>query len=184
MTSVNFVIRDAVESDLDGCLALDTSYSTDYVWKMNVSSAADNWNIHFQRERLPRTVEFNYPSNPHLLETALRGDMGFLVAASKDEPGFILGYMIVGFEELHSIARVQGLLVSKPYRTLGIGTRLLAVARKWALEHSASQLIVETRTKNYPAITFLQNRGFVFCGFNDQYYRDHDIAFFLGQVLR
>lgn len=184
MATINYVIRDALETDLDACLSLDASYSTDYVWKMNVNAEADSWNVRFQRERLPRTVEHTYPADADQLQFALHSDMGFLVAADKENPELILGYLIVAYDALHSIGRVQGLLVSRLYRQLGIGTRLLGVTRKWAAEQGASQLVIETRTKNYPAIVFLQNRGFTFCGFNDQYYRDQDIALFFGQGLR
>jgi ribosomal protein S18 acetylase RimI-like enzyme len=184
MTAINYVIRDALETDLDACLSLDASYSTDYVWKMNLAAEADSLTVRFQRERLPRTVEAASPADADQLTFALRSDIGFVVAADKENPEFIIGYLIVGYDALHAIGRVQGLLVSRLYRQLGIGTRLLGVARKWAAEQGAAQLVVETRTKNYPAITFLQNRGFTFCGFNDQYYRDQDIAIFFGQGLR
>jgi hypothetical protein len=66
----------------------------------------------------------------------------------------------------------------------GIGTALLRAARDWALETKLRRLIVETQTKNYPAIRFLQKRGLVFCGYNDLFYPNQDIAVFFGQMLR
>jgi hypothetical protein len=37
------------------------------------------------------------------------------------------------------------------------------------------------QTKNYPAIQFARAQGFVFCGFNDHYYMNQDIALFFGR---
>ena len=42
----------------------------------------------------------------------------------------------------------------------------------------------ETQTKNYPAICFYRKHRFVFCGFNDRYYTNQDIALFFAQSLR
>jgi ribosomal protein S18 acetylase RimI-like enzyme len=44
--------------------------------------------------------------------------------------------------------------------------------------------MLETQTKNHPAICFYRKHGFVFCGFNDRYYTNQDIALFFAQNLR
>jgi hypothetical protein len=43
---------------------------------------------------------------------------------------------------------------------------------------------LETQTKNYPGILFSQANGMVFCGFNDRYFSNGDIAVFFSQTLR
>ena len=52
------------------------------------------------------------------------------------------------------------------------------------MSQNLRRLIVETQTKNYPAIQFLLKRGLVFCGYNDLFYPNQDIAIFFGQNLR
>jgi ribosomal protein S18 acetylase RimI-like enzyme len=183
MTSFNFVIRDAIEADIEACLILDHSYETDYVWQMTISPQAESWQIIFKKERLPRSNEILYPIDETRLRLALPPEMCYLVAAGKDEP-IMLGYLTMRPQVVHQIALIQDIIVSRQFRKHGVGSRLLAVARRWAQEHGAQQLLVETRTRNYPAIEFLQSQGLSFCGFNDQYFRNQDIAVFFGQSLR
>lgn len=183
MSSFNFLIRDAVTADIEVCLALDHSYETDYVWQMSLSSETDNWQVFFRKERLPRSNKIVYPVDEARLSLALPSEMCFLVAVGKDEPT-MLGYLTMSLQVMHKIALIQDIVVSRQFRRCGVAIRLLTVARRWAEEHGAQQLLVETQTKNYPAIEFLQSQGLSFCGFNDQYFRNHDIAVFFGQSLR
>jgi GNAT superfamily N-acetyltransferase len=75
-------------------------------------------------------------------------------------------------------------VVSYPYRRHRIGARLLTVARQWASEHGLIQILAEIHTQNHPGIAFCQQAGLKFCGFNEQYFPNHDIAIFFGQSLR
>ena len=74
--------------------------------------------------------------------------------------------------------------VARPNRRQGVGTALLAAAGRWAQEHGLLRLMIETPSKNYPAICFCLKRGFTFCGYNDRYYANQDIALFFEQNLR
>lgn len=183
MSTFNFVIRDALAADVDACLALNHSYETDYVWQMSLLPETENWQVIFRKERLPRTNKIEFPSDELRLRLALPPEICYLVAVGKDE-ATMLGYLTMRLQVVHQIALIQDIVVSQQFQRCGIGTRLLAVARRWAREHEAQQLLVETQTKNYPAIEFLQAQGLRFCGFNDQYFRNHDIAVFFGQSLR
>jgi hypothetical protein len=58
------------------------------------------------------------------------------------------------------------------------------VARKWAMEQNLVRITVETQTKNYPCIKLCQKAGLEFCGFNDQYFQNKDIALLFSQSLR
>jgi len=61
---------------------------------------------------------------------------------------------------------------------------LVRHARQWAWEQKLQTILVEATTKNYPALCFYQKLGFQFCGFNDHYYINQDIALFFVQRLR
>lgn len=178
-----FVIRDGVAADVEACSELDHAYQSDYVWQMRFQQLDDGYQATFQAERLPRPVEIAPEIDEKRLRTALQPNHCFLVAASKDDQR-ILGYLAMMTDELNQIGWVRDILVSQPYRRLKIASRLLNVARRWASEHNLSRIIVATQTQNYPSIQFCQNSGLVFCGFNDQYFRNHDIAVFFGQNLR
>jgi RimJ/RimL family protein N-acetyltransferase len=40
------------------------------------------------------------------------------------------------------------------------------------------------QSKNVPAIRLAQKSGFEFCGYNDQYYLNKDVALFFAKVLK
>jgi GNAT superfamily N-acetyltransferase len=182
-TSLGFVIRDGLEKDIAACLGLDHHYETDFVWQMNMAENAGQWSISFNKQRLPRTLEAVYAADEHRLRLALPPENCFLVAVAKDSPD-ILGYMTMRHDPVYHAAWIQDVVVSSPYRRRRIGTRLVNIARQWAKEHDLVQLNMENNTKNYPAIVFCQQLGFKFCGFNDQYFPNQDIAIFFSQSLR
>jgi ribosomal protein S18 acetylase RimI-like enzyme len=70
-----------------------------------------------------------------------------------------------------------------PYRNQGIGKALLRAAAAWAREESLRRLILEAPTKNGPALRYFHARGAEFCGFNDRYYTNGDIAVFFEYRL-
>ena len=131
MSTFNFVIRDALAADIEACLALDHCYETDYVWQMTLSPEIEIRQIIFRKERLPRTNEIEYPSDELRLQLALPPEICSLVVAGKDEPT-MLGYLTLRVQVVHQIALIQDIVVSQQFRRRGIGSRLLAVARRWA----------------------------------------------------
>lgn len=178
-----FLIRDGLESDISACLQLDHSYESDYVWQMTTEEGKGRWQISFNVQRLPRTLETSYQANAHHLRLSIPHDQCFLVAVAKGTHEY-LGYLTLRHDPVHQIALVQDVVISLPYRRQRIGTRLLNAARQWAREQQALQLTIELQTKNFPGITFTQHAGFRFSGYNDQYFPSQDIALFFSQSLR
>lgn len=182
-TNMRFLIRDGLESDLDACLSLDHTYTTEYVWQMNLRNETGLWTVTFKTEHLPHAMQAEHVANTARLRQALPDDQCFVVAVEA-ESGSVIGYLTMQSQPVYRIALLQDLLVSRPYRSSGIGTRLVNVARQWARSAKLSQMTAEVPTKNLPAITFFQQAGFDFCGFNDHYFPNHDIAVFFSQALR
>lgn len=182
-TTLSFVIRDGLEDDISGCLALDHSYETEHVWQVNIVEEERRFQVTFKTERLPRTLEAEVSADAARLHAALADDQCFLVAVNRHHPE-MLGYLTLRCDSIYQAALVQDLVVSRSYRRRYIGARLLNVARQWAREHDLTRLTVELATKNYPAIVFCQHAGLVFCGFNDHYFPNGDIAVFFSQSLR
>lgn len=180
----NLLIRDGVQSDIPACLGLNHTYETDYVWQMSIQETTNQRQILFNTERLPRTMEVNYPVKPEQLTMALPAEHGFLVAVNRTD-GYeeTLGYLVLRTDTVNHVAHIHALVVSKPYRRQRIATRLTRVAIKWAKERQLTRMIVETQTKNYPAIQFCLEYGFGFSGFNDHYFYNQDIAVFFSRSL-
>ncbi len=182
-TTFGFLIRDGLESDIGGCLALDHSYESEYVWQMSIREEAGQWAVRFKPDRLPRRVQAVYPFDERRLRLSLPSNQCFLVAVGRDQPE-VLGYLTMCTDDAYRIARLMDLVVARSYRHQRIATRLLNIARQWAREHSLTQMTVEIQTKNYPGIMFCQQRGFAFCGFNDRLFPSQDIAVFFSQAVR
>ena len=181
--STTLLIRDGLRTDIPACLELDHSYETEYVWQMRLSDNPDQREIIFQRERLPRLLESTWPGDAHRLNLVLAPDQCFLVAEDRAETE-ILAYLTMHVDPVYHVASLLDLVVSRPYRRRKIATRLLNVARTWARQRELVRMTAALQTQNYPAILYCQRSGFVFCGFDDHYFPNQDIAIFFSEALR
>jgi GNAT superfamily N-acetyltransferase len=171
-------IRPAELEDLEACLNLDHSYLSDHVWQMDVKEVKAAVTVNFRTVRLPRPVHVKYPRNREsLMAEWLRRDC-FLVATvdpnQQNQASPIVGYLTMGEQEV----------MAPGQRRKGTATALLQAAKGWAREAGLRRLMVETQTKNHPALCFLERQGFSFCGYNDRYYDNQDIALFFSLDLR
>jgi ribosomal protein S18 acetylase RimI-like enzyme len=173
-------IRPAVPADLKQCVALDHHTTTERVWQMDRREENSGVMISFQPVRLPRSMRVHYPREPKNLWQDWRQWDAFLVA---DDDGYIRGYLGLLLSAAEGKGWIRDLVVGRPYRRSGIGTLLIGAVREWAAERSVSQLTLEMQSKNYPAIRFCQKQGFQFCGYNESYYPNQDIALFFVSRL-
>ncbi len=181
--TVNFVIRDGLAGDISECLQLDHSYETGRVWQVQINHE-EGWRIDLKEERLPRELVTEYRASEERLRGALTPDQCFLVATTRDDNPEQIGYLVMRSNPQYRYGLVQDIIVSRPYRRHHIATRMLKIAAQWAKEHQLTSLMIETQTKNYPGICFCEASSFVFCGFNDHYFPNRDIAVFFSQPIR
>jgi ribosomal protein S18 acetylase RimI-like enzyme len=176
-----FVVREVRnEQELALCLDLDHTYVTDYVWQMDLREENDDMVVRFRTVRLPRNMLVPYPRSGQNLRESWQEHDCFLVAAVED---VILGYVNVRAGAVPTTGWIHDLVVGEPFRRRRIGSALLEQAERWARLRHIEHLTIELQTKNFPGITFIQSQGFVFCGFNDHYYPNQDIAVFFGKSL-
>lgn len=178
---VMLTIRSVMPSDYELCMALDHTVSTETVWQMMLEDSDGALQATFRTARLPRSMKVLYPRAGETLLNSWRLHAGFLIAEWEH---IVVGYVNIHEQTAQETAWIADLAVNSSHRLRGIGTALLDGARRWAVEHGLRRLIAETQTKNYPAIKFLNKRGLTFCGYNDLYYPNQDIAVFFGQTLR
>jgi ribosomal protein S18 acetylase RimI-like enzyme len=173
------MIRGADLKDLNTCVLIDTSYTTRRVWQIRTEEKPyEEIAITFQTIKLPRSVRASSPrDSDHLIEDWQRGEC-FLVAEEDEE---IRGYLNMVVQPRDASGWIKDLTVAGRYRRLGMGSELLGAAFRWAREQGLHAILLETQTKNYPAICFCRKHGFVFCGFNDHYYSNQDIAIFFSR---
>lgn len=175
------IVRKGNLQDLNSCVLIDNSYVTDYVWQVQTQERPyGEVVITLRTVKLPRSMRVASPrETDYLVQDWQRGEC-FLVADEEDE---IRGYLDMTVQAWQRTGWINDMSVFKEYRRQGIGTALLRAALQWAREHDLRAVMLETQTKNYPAICFYRKHGFTFCGFNDHYYANQDIAVFFVYSL-
>ena len=178
----NLLIRDGVKEDISKCIELDSSYHTDHVWQMNVREDADETQITLRKQRLPRSLEASHQSDAKRLELTIKQKHCFiiLIESSSDT---LLGYISMRVDQIYHLAYLQDIVIDKPYRGEHLGSRLVDVAQLWATEKKLNHIIFEIPTTNHPCIEFAKSQGFVYCGFNDLYLPNQEIALFFTRSL-
>ena len=166
--------------DLTACLTLDASYETDHVWQVVQQQEGDGIATRFRVVQLPRDMRVRYPSwSEALLSHQERGDM-ILVAAEAAE---VIGYIDQETQRDQDIAWLHHLVVAPAYRCMGAGTALLQRGIQHARQEGLATMMTIVQSKNHPGISFLQKHGFVFCGYNERFYRNQDIGLYFGRGL-
>ncbi|MEW5958545.1 MAG: GNAT family N-acetyltransferase [Chloroflexota bacterium] len=171
----------AALADVNICYHLDKSYVTDYVWQMQTRESGRTLDIRFDTIRLPRPMRVVYPRSADELIEHWQRDECFLVARNLEDE--IVGFLDARLHEWQNLLWVSNLAVQPQYRRQGFGSRLLKVAIDWALARNLCRIMLEVQTKNYPAICFAQKHGFQFCGYNERYYKNGDIALFFSLTV-
>jgi GNAT superfamily N-acetyltransferase len=175
------IVRPAHPDDLRILSGFDHSYSTDYVWQVEVREDQPNSvGVSFRQARLPRSVRVTYPRDPETLAAIWTHRRLFIVAEVDEQ---VRGYLSVMEGAVSDCGWVAEFAVERKVRRQSIGTALIASAVDWGRQVGLRRLQVEVQSKNYPAICFAQKHGFNFCGYNDQYFSNQDIGLFFGVTL-
>jgi GNAT superfamily N-acetyltransferase len=167
--------------DLTACYKMTAHYTTDYVWQLQTLNSGTRTDIRFDRVRLPRPMQVEYPRSPDELLDHWEANGCFFVARNSQEA--VTGYLDAEPLPWENILWVRNLVVDRPFRRQKTGSALLRVARQWAIKHNLTQIMLEMQTKNWPAIAFAQKHGFAFCGFNERYYTNGDITLYFYHNL-
>jgi GNAT superfamily N-acetyltransferase len=169
--------------DLDICLQLDASFHTQHVWQLDMREARGQFAAQLRATDLPRELRVDYPSPDNALLMHWQRGYCILVAEDWSRDG-IVGYVDVGPEPDQETGWLWHLVVQRDRRREGIGSLLLQAAMGWCKDHHLRRMMVPLQTQNDPGVRFCQRHGFVFCGFNDRYYRNGSVALYFGHDLR
>ncbi len=174
-------IRPAEPVDYPFLAAINHSYESYYVWQMDRSIEAGIVNIHYREVRLPRAVKVDYPRSSKVLVDSWANRIAVLVAVMGQQP---VGYLSISDHLAIKTAWISDMAVHEGLRRKGIGTALLLAGQEWAIDHHFRRIVIEMQSKNFGAIQMVRKNGFEFCGYNDYYYSNQDIALFFGRFLR
>jgi GNAT superfamily N-acetyltransferase len=191
------LIRSAVLGDLNACLALDANSQTDHVWQMDARQDGEGRTIHFHPVRLPRVMRVAYPRPRDDLLSCWETGAMVLVATDRraeesvpareapeaEDVARIFGYCQLDPAPWQQAVWISHLIVDRPFRRHGIGTAMITAAKRWATQQGLKWLMCGVQTKNYPGISFCEKQGLSFCGFNDRFFVNRDIAVFFSLKL-
>lgn len=174
-------IRPAIASDISTLMGLDHNYTSEYVWQMEIEHEDDQIEINFREIRLPRSVRVDYPRPVNTLADEWTQRDGLLLATLEGE---IVGYISLVLGIAPVTTWVRDLAVKRRVRRQGIGSALVIAGQEWGSQHQTRRLVLEIQPKNIAAIHLAQKLGFDFCGYNDRYFANHDLALFFAKPLR
>jgi len=174
-------IRPVNEEEIPGLDEIDHSYKSQYVWQMDRSQDEGQINVNFREIRLPRPITVEYPRPSRHLLKDWTNCSALLVGVLE---GSVAGYISISEGISPTTAWVTDLVVTHSARRKGIGSALVLAAEDWAKKRNNRRMILEMQSKNTPAIRLALKIGFEFCGYNDHYYSNQDIALFFAQFLR
>ncbi|MCS6906579.1 MAG: GNAT family N-acetyltransferase [Anaerolineales bacterium] len=176
-------IRPSLVSDLDQLLALERDYITQYVCQIEIEENGDDeiQTIRLRRVRLPRLVRVEYPRNRQQLLDEWTNSAGLLVAGQGEQ---IVGYVAFCLQKAPCSVWITDLVVGRPLRRQGIARALVLAVEEWALAKEQQRLVLEMQSRNDPAIQMAKKFGFEFCGFQEAYYPNGDVALFFARSIR
>ncbi|NUM49168.1 MAG: GNAT family N-acetyltransferase [Anaerolineales bacterium] len=174
-------VRPIIFTDISALVAIDHSFTSEYVWQMDFQEEAGSVKIAFNQRRLPRAMRVEYPRPSQYLAEIWNKKPGLLVAELAD--GEPVGYVNLTDGVIPRTTQITDCAVTPRVRRQGIGKALLLAAEDWAVHRGNFQLIAELQSKNYPAISLVRKLGYEFCGYSDRYYANQDIALFFGKAV-
>jgi len=104
-----------------------------------------------------------------------------VVAAAID--GELAGYALLSLRSHSRAVRIYSIAVDARFARRGVGLALLQACEKYARLHKKSQLTLEVRYDNAPAIALYEKSGFRHFGEHEDYYVDGATALRYRKVL-
>ena len=174
-------IRPAVSPDIATLAKFDHSTRTTHVWQMYQNVSEGEIETGFKETGLPREMKIQYPYSPESLSQRWRNYSTIMVACIDKIP---IGYISISTYFTTEVIWVKDLVTQTNWRRKGVASKMLRTAIDWAKERNFFRISIEMSSKNYPAICFVKKMGFDFSGFNDNYYKNNDLALFFARYIR
>ncbi len=174
-------VRPTVATDLNRLVAFEHTTTSEAVWQLEVRRENGQVSTTFREVRLPRSINIQYPHDRFALPDDWTKRSMMFTALDASDP---TGYISLLERGSASTVWILDLVVDGPKRRSGVASALLSAGQSWAEARKHRRLILELQSKNVPAIRLAQKSGFEFCGYNDQYYLNKDVALFFAKTLK
>lgn len=174
-------IRPALAPDLKQLESIDPSYITSFVWQMDRTMDDTGIAIRFREIRLPRPTRVDYPRPINDLVGQFPKDAILLVAKNDDSQ---FGYIRFKANMAAQTVSITDIVVNEKVRRKGIALALILSVKEWCETRGFRRMVIEMQSKNHPGIQMVMKLGFEFCGYQDQYYSNRDLALFFIRNIR
>jgi GNAT superfamily N-acetyltransferase len=175
----DFQIRNTISTDLARLSSLDHTIQTAYVWQLDLRRETSQVDTIFREVRLPRPVQIKHPRPANeLADTWHLSPM--LSALIDNQP---IGYIRFTDKFVPHAVWITDVVVAREMRLKGIARKLIGAVEAWGRQKGLRRAIIETQTKNHPAIHMIQKLGYEFSGYNDGYYPSRDVALFFSRTI-
>ena len=155
------------ESDILQLSDFDTSFSTEYVYRISISGMS----VEITKEKLDvpfqKTYQFDFIKNDIV-------EADFSIVAEIE--GAIVGFATAKYMDWNKRISLTGIFVSSDSKGKGVGRALINSVLEYARTTKARCLWTETQNVNYPAIQFYTKIGLEFCGFDKSLYNPADVS--------
>lgn len=176
MTRPHYTYRPATPADDDQLAALDSSFTTDTVYR--VTAGPTGFSIDPTPVQPPVTKHFppddEDDARPDHTVVALDGDR-------------VCGFVAVGHEPWNDRLTICDIAVAPTHRGHGIARELLAHASAYGHRQGARTIWLEVTNLNAPAIRAYERLGFTFCGLDTTLYTgtpsEGEVALFMSRPL-
>lgn len=174
-------VRNAVSPDFSLLSTFNHTTKTDTVWQMDREANNGLVSTNFREIRLPRPIQVIYPYSIDTLLDRSKTMSVVLIACLDETP---IGYIGISTFQAGSTGWIMDLVVHERWRRRGFASVLVRAAHDWSVQRDIHRLMLEMTCKNYPAICLSRKLGFEFCGYNEYYYTNNDIALFFTRYFR
>lgn len=175
----DFQIRNTISTDLARLSAIDHSIQTEYVWQLDLRRESAQVDAIFREVRLPRPVRIEHPRPAAELADIWHTSPMFSAMLDNEA----IGYIRFTDKFISHAVWITDVVVAREMRTKGIARKLIAAVEAWGAQKGMRRAIIETQSKNHPAIRMIHKLGFEFCGYNDIYYPSRDVALFFSRSI-
>lgn len=167
---MDILIREMMNGDQNKCADLDASFIVDSALVLSVKDqkvsytveAVSSYRKSYQddpSEEITSNDYMSYINNPNQII--------FLAFAGNH----LIGQVKVK-RNWNEYAHLEDLHVDSRYRRHGVGRKLIAKVKKWALYKGIPGLMLETQNTNVRACKFYESLGFVIGGFDFYVYKN------------
>ncbi|MDR7870131.1 MAG: GNAT family N-acetyltransferase [Tissierellaceae bacterium] len=144
------------------------NYTTNYYYDVEFNKS-ELFSIKFVKKKFDEEVFKSFTSK--LYEDWLENPSAFELR----KEGKSLGYLEVDRESWSNRLRITELLILDEYRNLGYGSILMNKAKEIAKSDGLREIILETQSCNFKAISFYLKSGFIINGIDLSCYSNDDV---------